>query len=87
MFSEIYEMLGDDIGGRFCVTFVPGRSAVLQGYKKIVKISDEQIIVLLGNKKMVQVCGKYLSISSLAPSELVVKGKVEMEGEYYEEHK
>ena len=37
MFSEIYEMLGDDIGGRFCVTFVPGRSAVLQGYKKMNK--------------------------------------------------
>ena len=61
MFSEIYDLLGiDSIGTEMCVTFVMNKGAVVQGYKKVVSISDTNIIVIGKNKRKIELVGKYL---------------------------
>ncbi|MBQ8468255.1 MAG: YabP/YqfC family sporulation protein [Clostridia bacterium] len=84
MFSEIYDILGADLASRSCVIVTLGKKAIIQGYKKIAKISDEQVVLIEKNKKMFEISGKFLQISSLAPGELVVSGKIEHVGEYHE---
>lgn len=76
--SEIYEML--KISGKendMNVWFMCSKGAVVQGYKKLLKISDQTIVVVGKNKRKIEVCGKFLEIESLAPSELCVSGKIE----------
>lgn len=83
--KEIYELLNvKEISSDMMITFMAGKGAVIQGYKKLLKISDEQIVVLGKNKRQIEVVGKNLEISSLAPSELVVLGKIISVGEYHE---
>ena len=77
MLSEIFEMLDiDATSGEMRVTFVANKGAVIQGYKKIVNILQDKIVVVGKNKRKIEVVGKYLEIFSLAPSEIVVRGKI-----------
>lgn len=77
MFAEIFELLGvKSIDDEMAVTFVMNKGAVIQGYKKIVKIDDDRIVVMGKNKRKIEIVGKYLEIYSLAPSEIVVHGKI-----------
>ena len=77
MLSEIFEMLDvDKTSGEMCVTFIANKGAVIQGYKKVVNILEDKIVVMGKNKRQIEVVGKYLEIFSLAPSEIVVHGKI-----------
>ena len=83
--EEINEMLGiDKVTSDLCVTFMPSRGAVVQGYKKLQEIGEERLVVVAKNKRKISVCGKNLEIFSLAPAEIVVHGKVEKVEEFYE---
>ena len=77
--SEVYEML--NICGKeddMCITIMASKGAVVQGYKKLLKIGQESIVVVGKNKRKIEVVGKFLQISSLAPSEISISGKIEM---------
>ena len=83
--EEINQLLNiDGSASDICVTFMPSKGAVLQGYKKLLEIDDEKILIIGKNKRKILVSGINLEISSLAPSELVIKGKVVSVGEYNE---
>lgn len=83
--NEINDMLGSsEIAGDLRITFVPSRGAVVQGYKKLQEISEERLVVVAANKRVIELVGKNLEIFSLAPSEIVVHGKVEAVREVYE---
>lgn len=85
MFEEIKEMLGlDSSPFDMTITFVMSKGAVIQGYKKILKIEPEKIVVLGKNKRIVDVAGKFMQIVSLAPSEIVVHGRILYVGEHEE---
>lgn len=74
--QELDELLGISNSNDICVTFMVGSGAVVYGYKKLLEISDEQLIVLGKNKRRLGIFGKNLVIKSLAPSEIVIKGKI-----------
>ena len=77
MLSEIFDLLKiNTLDGEMCVTFVSNRGAVIQGYKKILSIAEDNIVVVGKNKRKISVCGNYLEIFSLAPSEIVVHGRI-----------
>jgi len=77
MLSEIFEMLNiNSANGDMCVTFIACKGAIIQGYKKIVYIGENSIIVVGKNKRQMVIEGKYLEIFSLAPSEIVVHGRI-----------
>lgn len=83
MFDEIFDLLGvDSLGDEMAVTFVANKGAVIQGYKKILSILEDSIIVVGKNKRQFEIVGKYLEIYSLAPSEIVVHGKIKGVFEY-----
>lgn len=83
--SEINELLGlDGISEDITITFLPSKGAVVQGYKKLVQITEESLVVEGKNKRRIQIFGKSLEIHSLAPAEIVVHGKIEWVGEKYE---
>ncbi len=76
--TEINEMLGiDHISTDMCITFMIGKGAVVQGYKKILSISDSELIVAGKNKRIIKITGSNLEIFSLACSEIVLHGKIE----------
>lgn len=74
--QELDELLGISNSNDICVTFMVGSGAVVYGYKKLLEISDEKLIVLGKNKRKLRISGKNLAIKSLAPSEIVIKGKI-----------
>ena len=83
--QEIKEMLKiDEALSDMYVTFVVSKGAVVQGYKKLLEISDTRLVVLGKNKRKLQICGNNLEIFSLAPSEIVVHGKITLVGEFNE---
>lgn len=83
--QEIKEMLGLDKSiSDIYVYVVVSKGAVVQGYKRLLEISDTRLIVLGKNKRKLQICGNNLEIFSLAPSEIVVHGKITMIGEFNE---
>lgn len=83
--EEINELLGiDSIDSDIYVTYMPSKGVVVQGYKKLLEISDQNIVVLGKNKRKVKVCGVALEILSLSPAEIVVRGKVERVEEVHE---
>ena len=83
--KEIYELLNiKEISSDMMITFMVGKGIVIQGHKKLLKISEEQIIILGRNKRQIEIVGKSLEISTLASSELVVIGKIVRVGEYHE---
>ncbi len=85
MLDEINELLGiDKVSTDLLVTFMPSKGAIVQGYKKLQEITDTKLVVLAKNKRIIQICGTNLEIFSLAPSEIVVHGKVEWVGENYD---
>lgn len=74
--QELDELLGISKSSDICVTFMVGSGAVVYGYKKLLEISDEKLIVLGKNKRKLSIIGKHITISSLSPSEIVLKGKI-----------
>ncbi len=84
-FEEIKEMLklGDDYQD-LLITFMPSKGAVIQGYKKILKIEEDYVSILAKNKRVIYVCGKNIEIASLSHAELVIFGKIEYVGEKHE---
>lgn len=80
--TEINELLNiDSISSDMCVTFMAGKGAVIEGYKKILNITDDCLVVVGKNKRKICVKGKNLVLHSLASSEIVVHGKIEWVGE------
>ena len=83
--SEINELLDiDNVSSDLTITFMPSKGAVVQGYKKLLEITDTKVLVIGNNKRKIEICGLNLEIFSLAPSEIVVHGKVTSVGECYE---
>ncbi len=83
--TEINELLGiDNLNGDVFVTFMPSRGAVVQGYKKLQEIGEERLVVVAKNGRKIAVYGKNIEIFSLAPSEIVIHGKIEKVEEFYE---
>lgn len=70
------EMLACFGRGEWSCNLVYPKGFAVTGYKKIVELSGEQIILSLPNKKRLKICGESLSISSLAESEIFVGGIV-----------
>lgn len=80
--TEINELLNiDNISSDMCVTFMVGKGAVIEGYKKILQITDESVLVMGKNKRKICVKGKNIQIHSLAAAEMVIHGKIEWVGE------
>jgi hypothetical protein len=84
-FEEINSDLGifgehDDI----CITIVPSRGAIVQGHKKLLKITETSLVVAGKNKRVIEISGKNIEIFSLAASEIVVHGKIDWVGEKYD---
>lgn len=84
-FEEVKQMLkiSDDYQD-LLITYMPSKGAVVQGYKKILKIEEDYVSVLSKNKRVIYVYGKNLQISSLSFSELVIAGKIDYVGEKHE---
>ncbi len=83
--AEINELLGvSNLNADLFITFVPSKGAIIQGYKKLLEITDNRLIVLGKNKRKIEVLGINLEIFSLAPSEIVVHGKIVQVGELNE---
>lgn len=83
--QEINQLLGiDTLANDMYITFMVSKGAVVQGYKKLLEISDTKLVVLGKNKRKLQICGQSLEIFSLAPSEIVIHGKVSFVGELNE---
>ena len=80
--EEINNLLGFDASCTdMYVTFVVSKGVVVQGYKKLLEINDTRLVVLGKNKRKLAICGNSLEVFSLAPSEIVVHGKVSSVGE------
>lgn len=80
--AEINELLNiDGISSDMCVTFMVSKGAVVQGYKKILSITDDKLVVMGKNKRKLAITGSNLEIYSLAKAEIVVRGKVQWVGE------
>lgn len=80
--QEINNLLGiENISSDMCITFMPSKGAVVQGYKKLLEISDERLVIIGKNHRIIFLQGKNLEIYSLAPAEIVVHGKIELVGE------
>lgn len=80
--QEINSLLGiDGITQDVYITFMASKGAVVQGYKKLLEITDTKLVVIGKNKRKIQICGHGLEIFSLAPSEIVVHGKICFVGE------
>lgn len=74
--QELDELLNISNSNDICVTFMVGSGAVVYGYKKLLEISEQNLVVLGKNKRKLKIVGKNLAIKSLAPSEIVIKGKI-----------
>lgn len=83
--QEISDLLGLDFASRQPnITFIPQKGVVVHGYKKLLAISDTQILLSCKNKEKLKICGKNLQICSLSPEEIAIKGNVEMVGEAHD---
>ena len=66
--TEINELLGiDNIKNDLFITFMPSKGAVIQGYKKLLEITESTVVVVGNNKRKIKVTGLGLEIFSLAP--------------------
>lgn len=74
--QEIDQMLGITNSNDMCITFMVGSGAVVYGYKRLLEISNDQLVVMGKNKRKIKLTGQNMVIESLAPAEITIKGKV-----------
>lgn len=82
--NEINELLGINNQNDMCVTFMVNSGAVVQGYKKLIEISDTKLVVVGKNRRKLQISGQQITIVSLAPYEIVIHGKISCVEELHE---
>ena len=77
-YQEIGNILGLDwarIAGGYSVVNYNGEAVYIEGIKKVMIVSDTEIVVDTG-KLRVRVAGEELAIFSLEEKSMVVKGKI-----------
>ena len=62
--------------GEWMAQIVYPNGLMITGYKQIVEMTDDKIVLGLPQKKRLVVCGQSLSILTLAESEIYLKGKL-----------
>ena len=77
-YQEIGNILGLDwarIAGGYSVVNYNGEAVYLEGIKKVVVVSDTEIVVDTG-KQRVRIAGEELAISLLEEKSMVAKGRI-----------
>lgn len=54
----------------------PQSGTIIEGYKKILELSDTKIIILCSNNKNLEIIGLNLCIKEMARNEITIKGKI-----------
>jgi len=77
-FREIGNLIGLDwarVAAGYCTVNYNGEAVYIEGVKKIVSISNEEIILQVKDKNL-KVVGKNLQISNLEDKTVIVRGEV-----------
>lgn len=75
-FDEIIKLFGADEKPSYKIMVLGEYGVVIEGYKKIVSLEENEIILLLKNGGKVSIVGVKLFIKQLEKEEVVISGKI-----------
>lgn len=72
---KILDIKKTDLAEPYCCIF-PTLGIVIEGYKKILELSETSISVLCGNGKKIDIIGSKLKIKEIAYKEISINGNI-----------